>query len=414
MKFISVLIKRVSKNPHFKNFKDFFIGGVIAILIGYLGNYLINKNLSRENLGQFSYYYNLMTLLTGLVSLNIFQAYLRFNNDVKIRNLLKSIVLKFSIITSIFLFIISYLIFQNFYIASFSFLILFNERIYFFRSLKQILKMNILKYTSSIILIICLLSFVSFTKLTFEKALLSYGIGYFIVFLFGLLLDRKGEDLYKTETENNLDLKYILKYTTPIALSTVVTWILSVSDQVILKEFVSLTNLGNFAIGYRIIVVIRIFTSLFLLYYPMLYFEEADKNNYGTINKIRFLFILILFIVTVTLIVFRKYIYILMGANQYLDFTHIFILLAIAEFLRIISGLFLTFRAYKLQTWYSTIAVGISAGISVILNLIFIPKFGIIAAAYVQVAASSIYLLITFFLAVKPETIYFKHAVKIN
>jgi O-antigen/teichoic acid export membrane protein len=228
------------------------------------------------------------------------------------------------------------------------------------------------------------------------------------------LIDKKSEKFNNIKNANEFNLKSILEYTTPIALSTMLTWILAVSDQIILKEFVSFSDLGNYAIGYRVIVVIKIFTSLFLLYYPILYFEEADKNRFNAINKIRFLFIVMLVFVTVVLVLFRRYIYILMGADQYLDFTHIFSLLVVAELLRIISGFFLTFRAYTLQTWYTMIIVGMSAVISIILNLIFIPSFGIISAAYIQVAVSIIYLIATYFLAIKPEKKFFKNEIKYN
>lgn len=404
---IRILIKRISSNPHYKNFKGFAIGGIIAIFLGYFGNYIINKNLSKEDLGLFSYHFNLMTLLSSVFSLGFYHAYLRFNNDSFNTYRLTKMIRSGSIITSLLLFLVAYILFNNIFIASFSFFILFNERIYYFRSEKKITRMNLLKYLSSLILIGCLVCFVKFNHLTFEKALVSYGIAYLIVFFLGLLDDKKKVNSIDRST---LTIGFILKFTVPIVFTSIVVWISHVSDQMIMKEYLPLTDLGNYAIAYRIIVVIQIFTSLFLLYYPMLYFEESDKKNYATIKKIRYAFILLLFLVTAILIICRKYLYILLGASQYLDYTDIFICLAIAEFIRIVAGFYLIFRTFTMQNWYGTIAIGISAFISLILNIIFIPKYGIYFAAFVQVFTAVIYFLITYFIAIRPERNYFKFA----
>lgn len=405
------LIKNILHNKHFSNFKGFITGGIIAIILGYIGNYVINKNLSKEDLGLFSYYYNLLTLLTAIFSLNIYTSYLRFNTNKYNKFQLKRNVKSVSIIATLALGIVIYMISQNILITLFSFLILFNERTYFFRSEKDILKMNSIKYISSIVLVIGLLFQIKVSNLTFDKALFSYGIGYIISVVLGIFFENRIKD--NKTIENNaesINIKKLLRYSIPVSLTVVVTWISHVSDQIIMKESLSLTELGTYAISYRIIIVIQIFTSLFLLYYPMLYFEEADKRNYSLIKKIRNIFIIILLLLTIALIFGRKYVYIILGASQYLSYTNIFVYLVIAEFMRIVAGLFLTFRSYTLQTWYSLIAIGIPSIIQVIMNIIFIPKYGIYFAATMQVMSALIYFFLTFALVVIPERRYFSYA----
>lgn len=406
-------LKKFKTNPvinnHFRNFKGFITGGVLAIVLGYVGNYLINKNLSKEDLGLFSYYYNLLTLLTTIFSLNIYTSYLRFNNDIYDTSALKRIIKRTSVISTIALSLVTYLISKNFFLVLFSLLILFNERIYFFRSEKKISKMNWTKYISSIFLIIFLLINIKTHNLTFDKALFSYGVSYFICIIFAFVFfDKKINNTINNHGET-LNIKIILKYSIPASLTGVVLWISHVSDQIIMKEFLSLTELGTYAISYRIIVVIQIFTSLFLLYYPMLYFEEAVNKNYKVIKKIRFGFILILFFFTLSLILFRKNVYIVLGATKYLEFTNIFIFLVIAEFIRIVSGLFLTYRSFTLQTWYSFFSIGIPSIIQFVLNFIFIPKYGLYFAAITQIMSSILYFSITYFFAIIPEKQYFSH-----
>ena len=400
-------VSKVISHPHFKNFKNFFAGGIIAIILGYVSNFLINKNLSTSELGLFSYYFNIMVLLTNVLSLGIFQAYLRFNTDEYNIIQLKKIIKLGSIVTTLIVFIISYAAFKNILISSFSAIILFNERIYFYRSALQIRRMNFIKYLSSLFLILFLFILIKLNLFRHDSVLLGYGLAYLIIASFFNLWRNKSSIQNTTTHVKEINLTVILKYTIPLAITSLVTWVASVSDQMIIKEYLTPDDLGNYAISYRIIIVIRIFTSLFLLYFPMLYFEEAKKQNFSSIRKIRLIFIVILMAVTIFLIFFRNYLYIFLGASNYLSYTSIFIFLAIAEFIKIISELFLTFRSYSLQTYYSTIAVGAIATVSVLLNLIFIPIYGIYAAAVIQVISAITYLTLSFFIAIKPEKKYF-------
>jgi O-antigen/teichoic acid export membrane protein len=406
-------IKRITSNRHFNNFRGFIIGGVIAIILGYFTNYLINNSLSKEDLGLFSYYANLMRLFSPIASLSLFHAYLRFNNEKNDLARLKRKVRWGSLVSAVFLFFISYIIFNNFFISLYSFIILFNERIFFFRSGKKISRMNLLKYVSYFIIIICLVIFLRIETISYESVIAAYGLSYLGVFVIGSLIEGKQESS-ALQTKENIGFNTILKFSIPITLTVIVTWLARVSDQMIIKAYLPLVDLGNYAVAYRIVTVIQLFTSLFLLYYPLVYFDEAEKNNYLLINRIRNLFILILLITTIALIVTRKYVYIIMGADKYLDFTYIFTLIIIAEFLRIVAGLFLTFRAYTLENWYGTLTVGISAIISLSLNLLFIPHYGIFFAAWTQIISAFAYFVLIYFTAIRPERVFFDYAKKID
>lgn len=399
------IFKRVRENNHFDHFKRFIIGGFVSILLGYFSTYLINKNLSKEDLGLLSYYQNIMTLLASVFSIGVHHAYLRFNNSGYNSTNLAKAVYQISILGTIALLFFSFFVFKNYYISAFSFFILFNERIYYYRSSKLITRMNILKYSASVILIICMVWYISDGKLDFEKVIFFTGIGYLLVFIIGYF-SRKTEK--KNLDGEIIEYKKIIIYTAPLAGTEIIRWILQYSDQILMKEYLNLVDLANYAVAVRILNVIRILTALFLLYYPMLYFEEADNRNYKIINKTRYGFIISLCIVSITLIILRKSLYLIMGAEQYLDYTNIFVFLVIAEVIRIIGSLFLTFRTYRLQTWYSVLTTFVSAAITISLNFLFLAKYGIIFAALVQVATSIVFLFLVYFLAIKQERKYFR------
>ena len=399
--------KKIRNNRHFDNFKKFAIGGILTILLGYISTYLINKHLSKEDLGLFSYHQSVMVLLTSIFSMGVHHAYLRYNNESVNQKELANIIRKITLITTIGLFLFSYLLFENIYISVISFIVLFNERIYFYRSSKRIRRMNVLKYLYYSILIILIYSFIYYGGIDYEKVILALGGSYLLIYIVDVVYG-KNHFLQSDNSKIIIPVKKIFLYSLPLAGAEVVRWILQYSDQVLMKEFLTVIELANYAIAVRILNVIQIFTSLFLLYYPMLYFEEADKKNFKIIKSIRLGFIILLCFVAVVLIFLRKPLYIIMGAEQYLNYTYIFVILIIAEVTRIVGSLFLTFRTYRLQTWFTTLTILVSAIFAIICNFIFLPRHGIIVAAIVQVVTSFIYLLLVYFLAIRQERVYFR------
>lgn len=398
---------KIKNNRHFDNFKNFIIGGILTIMLGYISTYLINKNLSKEDLGLFSYHQSVMILLTSIFSMGFHHAYLRYNNEGVNQKELVFLIRKITFITTIGLFLFSYILFENIYTSVLSFFVLFNERIYFYRSSKRIKRMNVLKGLYQSILIILIYTFIYSGGIDYEKVVLALGGGYILVYGVDVFYG-KNNFLQSHNSKIIIPIKKIFHYSLPLVGAEVVRWIVQYSDQVIMKEFLTVIELANYAIAVRILNVIQIFTSLFLLYYPMLYYEEADKKNFKIIKSIRSGFIILLSFIAVILMFLSKPLYIVMGAEQYLDFTYIFIILVIAEVTRIVGSIFLTFRTYRLQTWFSTLTIFVSAIVSMTCNYIFIPIFGIIVAAIVQVVTSIIYLVLVYFLTIRQERDYFR------
>jgi O-antigen/teichoic acid export membrane protein len=396
------IYKNIRNNRHFDNFKKFAIGGILSILLGYISTYLINKHLSKEDLGLFSYHQSVMILLTSIFSMGVHHAYLRFNNENANQKELANIIRKITIITTLGLFFFSYLLFGNIYISALSFIILFNERIYFYRSSKRIRRMNFLKYFYYSMLIILICSFIYYGGIDYKKVILALGSAYLLIYI-GDFVYGKYNFQQSDKSKIIIPVKKLFLYSLPLAGAEVVRWILEYSDQVLMKEFLSIVDLANYAIAVRILNVVKIFTSLFLLYYPMLYFEEADKGNYNVIKKIRLSFSILLSVVAIVLILFRKQLYIVMGADQYVDYTEIFLILIIAEIIRIIASLYLIYRTYKMQTLYNIMVISVCATVSLGLNYLLLADYGVVVAALVQLITALLYFIIVYFVAIRQE-----------
>ena len=112
-----------------------------------------------------------------------------------------------------------------------------------------------------------------------------------------------------------------------------------------IKEYYTYEELSYFSIAQRCLLVLSLFTGLFLMFYPTIYFREIEKKNRPLLIKIRVLILITIALVTFLMIIFAKYIYIIMGASQYTEKIDIFRILLIAELLRF-TGSILIFYYY--------------------------------------------------------------------
>ena len=192
--------------PYFKDFSKFSIGYFLSAFISFLTISYINKNMSKNDIGEYSYYKSYIDIFYNVITFNIFSAYLRFNNNGNNKSLNK-LILRFCISMTVLFAMVLLYITNSYIVMIYSLIILFNERLYFMRSLMSIRKMNLMQILSATITFFILFTIVFFSKqLSYEAVFVSYGIGYFFsVFFF--------KEKSKSITNNpSIPIKTILLY----------------------------------------------------------------------------------------------------------------------------------------------------------------------------------------------------------
>ena len=397
-------IKKILFSPDIKNFSRFSYGEIIGFVSLYLVSFLINKKLSEEQLGAFSYNYNLILFIYPIFSLNIFENYLRFLSKKEInKDNLKKTIKKVALLSTLVLFICISFFFGEIKSAFLSFIILYNERLYYFRGTVKTTLYSLLKVLSSSLILIFVLTSIWLDSLNYSNIIFCYGLSYLISTIVGHVITSKEKN---ESIGNNVQLSVLAKYSLPIVGTSIVTWLLNFSDLYFIEYFYSLKEVGEYAISNRALNIIRIITGLFLVYWPIIYFREFDCKNYLKAQKIRIVYIVILAIFSIITIYFSTIIYIATGASKYLNYTSYFKLLTIAEFFRIVAGLFLTYRSFRIQTYYNLFSIIFVAIFNIILNILFLKTFGVIFAAYSTLIATLLYFLISIFVSLLPEYKY--------
>ena len=67
--------------PYFKDFNKFSLGYFLSAFISFLTVAYINKNMTKSEIGEYSYYKSYIDIFYSIITISIFSAYLRFNNN---------------------------------------------------------------------------------------------------------------------------------------------------------------------------------------------------------------------------------------------------------------------------------------------------------------------------------------------
>jgi len=178
-------------------------------------------------------------------------------------------------------------------------------------------------------------------------------------------------------------LSKLLQFGLPIVPGTVASWMLTISDRYLLNWFTTSAEVGLYDIAYKLGMIINMvlvmpFRTAWLPFvFSIQKKEEANKIYAGALTY--FLFIATFIFLMISL--FSKEIILIVTTSEYLNGAKAIPLISLAY---IFFGLYYIVDIgilLKVKTIYYTIITGIGAVVNIGLNIIFIPKFGMMAAA---------------------------------
>jgi len=263
--------------------------------------------------------------------------------------------------------------------------------------LKDIFRLKFKPLRFSIVTIIHFLlriSIILILILIYNKGLLGnfYGILFsvFIVTFITFLMVKK---YFKFSFSLNLA-KNLLKFGIPLAFAGFSYWILSLSDRFFILKFSTLGQFGLYSIGNKIgSVLVLVITAIHLAWFPLIFEKYKEKSSKDFIIK-TFTYTSIIFIfIAIFLTSFSREALIILASESYVNAYYIVWLLTLGSVFLGISGIISTGLTIAKKTKYITISSFIAAILNIILNILLIPKFGIIGAS---IATSLSYLSLFF------------------
>ena len=212
-----------------------------------------------------------------------------------------------------------------------------------------------------------------FTARVFGLALVEL-IGYTGLFIYQAV---KGKKLYSKKYWI-----YALKFNIPLIPHYLSLTILNSSDRIMIKRMLGASEAGIYGLAYSISLIMTMFnTALTNTISPWMY-QKIKKKELDQISSVAYFSLMAIAFINLMLILVAPEVIVIFGPKSYHEAIWIIPPVAISVYFMFMYDYFARFELYFEQTKLMMVASVIGATVNVVLNYIFLPKYGYIAAGY--------------------------------
>lgn len=177
-------------------------------------------------------------------------------------------------------------------------------------------------------------------------------------------------------------LKYVLSFSLPLILHGIALNILSQSDRTMITWLADSSQTGIYSLIYNFSMIATVITtSLEGIWVPWFY-SRLQKKSYGEINQVAKDYINLMTYCLIGVIMVGPEVVKFLASSNYWDGIKIIPPVVISNFIIFAYTLYVNIEHYHKKTKGITVNTVIAAITNIILNLLLIPRFGYVAAAY--------------------------------
>ncbi|MCA9767105.1 MAG: oligosaccharide flippase family protein, partial [Carnobacterium sp.] len=181
--------------------------------------------------------------------------------------------------------------------------------------------------------------------------------------------------------------KFSLKIAIPLIPHALSNVLLSQFDRIMVNSYSGAHDAGIYSYIYNLSVVLSVVWASTNNAWVPWFFGEMEKKDYKKIKKTSNYYMLLFGAITLISMLLLIDIAKLMAPEEYLVGIPLIIPILLGYFFQFLYSLPVNVENYEKKTSYIAIGTIASALINVVLNIIFIPKYGYIAAGYTTVVA---------------------------
>lgn len=237
----------------------------------------------------------------------------------------------------------------------------------------------------SIILIVTLFTETRYLGRVFGTVAASTAVAVYILFR-----------LYKGErpTFNKEYWKYGLRIGLPLIPHGLSQILLNQFDRVMIKNIIGNAEAGLYSFAYNILTIFNVITASIQTAYEQWFFDQMREGNTARIRKVSTIYAGVVGIFVTALYLIAPEFTTIFGGMKYEESKYVVFPILLAGFYGFMYYFPSTVEYYHKKTKMIAVATMIAAGLNVVLNLIFIPRYGYVAAAYTTVVCYLIYYVI--------------------
>lgn len=186
---------------------------------------------------------------------------------------------------------------------------------------------------------------------------------------------------------NRKYLKYGLKISLPLVLHSIALHILSQSDRMMITSLRDASETGIYSLVYNLSMIATVITSALDGIWIPWFTEKMKKRDFKEINFMALNYVNLITYSMATLILVSPEILKIFADSRYWEGMSIIPPIVLANYFIFIYTLYVNIEHFYKKTTYITINTIIAALVNLILNGIFIPEYGYVAAAYTTLVA---------------------------
>lgn len=375
-----------------KKFASYASGSLLALLLGLISSPIITRIISPEQMGKYSMFLTVSSLLLILIEFGLDQAYVRFYYEEEKENRFALLVkcIKIPIIISFVINLILLLFYKtisNYIVNETSFrlciwLCIYNYANIISRFILLQIRMEQKAKLYSLLNILLKVFYIILAGLgyavlgdTCYVLIIAMTLGTMCVALIGIAAERREIAFNNTLIKTNYH--DMMKYGLPLALSSSIYWILQSIDRIMLKEYSTYTQIGIYSGAASIISLLTAVQTAFTTFWVPVAYEKYSNNpdDKTFFSKINECITIVIMLLTIMLITFKDIIGLLLG-EKYREAVYVIPFLAFMPIMYAISETTVVgINFLKKSKWHIIIAV-VSSGANVVGNYFLVPILG--------------------------------------
>ena len=186
--------------------------------------------------------------------------------------------------------------------------------------------------------------------------------------------------------------RFGVKYSAPIIPHGLSQVLLGQCDRVMIKSMVSFSAAGIYSLAGNINLILTVIAASVDASWSAWFFEQMSQGKIEAIRHRAKNFALVFTILTVGLMALSPELVYFFGGEQYDAARFVAVPLILDAFVLFLYNIVIASEYYLKKTRYIMLGTLIAAGINIVLNYIFILKFGYVAAAYTTLFSYLCYL----------------------
>jgi len=256
--------------------------------------------------------------------------------------------------------------------------------------------------------------------LVFHLGVSSFFIAQFVVGLIVMIIHvymMKKEELIKLFIFKKHTFKKIFKYAIGYMPLSFSSWIFALSDRYIITYYVSLAMTGKYSFIMQLTMIIQVLITAITTAYDPIFMKLMKDKTEESLYKIKIYFTVMIFLllgIYLSLVLFLPFMIDTFFPPKYQGDYLLISILAMGFVFLAIRKIFANILVYYKKSFWISVSGYIPAIVNLVLNFMFVPKYGMYAAAWSTLVSFFLYGFIVFIMAQKLQKFEFAYVKMIS